>query len=164
MERFARVFRVCKGFLLALLVIMVTFSGCSSRHAPLYVQERYPYREIVYQPYDSTAEAALRALKKMRFRVVSVADPLDYERSWQIERGEHQLILAERKSRNLLMSPVRERLNVYLRKGEDRLTTELEIRYSKSTLLGFRKIHNFRNDELVKKYIKAVQSDHSAAP
>lgn len=145
-----------KKFLVIILVL--TISGCASVTIPNYIQDKSPYKQTYYAPFNIVQESAIKALEDFGWAIEKESDPALFERRRDIGNSnqEQTLLFTKIRQFSFFIGSRYTRLNLYLRVTADK-ATEVEIRYLKVTSVLFKNFYRYRSDHYVDRIFKRIE-------
>ena len=145
---------------LLLLILLVTFGGCTSIVLPSYVSDKNPYKKRFYGDYVAVVEAAKKALDKFGWSVTEEPDPGIYEHRWEMNdpNVHHILLFTKYKESYYGLGTKNVVLNAYIRAGVNE-ATEVELRYLKVSTVSYKSFYDYKNDKLIEQIFKEIEKN-----
>ena len=146
--------------LLFLMLTCLTLASCSSVHMPSYIQDDYPYQDLIYADYDKTVDAVRDTLISLGWEITDMVDPAVYERNKILDSpyDQHTMIFTDVRQTRLFVGTRYQRMNIYL-KSIDKNSTHIEVRYLTASSFLFKTFYAHKNDAVVKRIINAIEEN-----
>ena len=128
-------------------ILLLSVGGCASVSIPNYIQDKSPYKEVYYAPFDVVHEAAVKAVEDLGWSISEEADPALFERGRDLNNGSQILLFTQVRQSSFFLGSGYARLNIYLRTTPDK-GTEVEIRYLRVTSVIFKNLYNYKGESI----------------
>ena len=144
--------------IIAGVLFVLIFSGCSTTQIPGYIVDKYPYKKTFLADFDEVLKAATETFKDLGWTIVKTADPAEYERVQAAEEpsARQVLLFTEIRQDSLFIGTRYTRLNAYLRQTQDK-TTEVEIRCLTANAFFFKTFYHYKNNKAAERMFKHIQ-------
>jgi len=137
--------------------IVFALFGCSTVSIPNYVQDKNPYKKIIYSPYDDVLMAVMQTIEDAGWTITSSKDPVIFEQSKIIDSNAKQtLLFTDTRSFPVVVGTRYAKLNAYIRFAAVN-ETEVELRYLTVNSVLFKSFNSYKHDMAVERMFKNVE-------
>ena len=141
------------------ILMLLALGGCASITVPNYVRDEYPYKRLIYAPFERVRDNTEKTLGHYGWTVAKESDPalFEVERRKTADGVPQTLMFTEVRQTFFFIGTTYTRLNIFLSVLPDG-ATEIEMRYLGILSVVFKKFYDYRNDKAMKRILDTIEA------